>query len=91
MKNYCGLLTDIRFITLNAFSYGSKDGKELDLDQIEELLSNTREIIRKQGRIYFGTFPSEVRPEHISQESLELVLKYANNENITMDLSLEVK
>ena len=32
-------LTDIRFITPNAFSYGSKDGKSLSLEKLEELWS----------------------------------------------------
>ncbi len=84
LKDYYGDLTDIRYITPNAFSYGSKDGKTLELQKIEELLSRTRLIIGEKGRIYFGTFPSEVRPEHVTQETLNLILKYANNDNITI-------
>jgi B12-binding domain/radical SAM domain protein len=84
LKNYYGDHTDIRFITPNAFSYGSEDGKKLNLAKIEELLSKTREIIGRKGRIYFGSFPSEVRPEHVSRETLDLILKYANNDNITI-------
>ena len=76
--------TDIRFITPNAFSYGSKDGKNLDLKKLEDLLINIREIISKNARIFLGTFPSEVRPEHVSNDTLDLVLKYANNDNITI-------
>ena len=34
-------LTDIRFITPNAFSYGSTDGKTLNIDKLEKLLKNT--------------------------------------------------
>ncbi len=84
IKNYYGDLTDIRFITPNAFSFGSKDGFKLELQKVEELLSRTRLIIGEKGRIYFGTFPSEVRPEHVTQETLNLILKYANNDNITI-------
>lgn len=84
LKNYYGDLTDIRYITPNAFSYGSKDGKTLELQKVEELLSRTRKIIGENGKIYFGTFPSEVRPEHVSHETLNLILKYANNDNITI-------
>ncbi|KKL81143.1 hypothetical protein LCGC14_1997700 [marine sediment metagenome] len=82
LKNYYGDLTDIRFITPNAFSYGSQDGKKPNLEKVEDLLLNTREIIGKQGRIYYGSFPSEVRPEHVYQETLDLVLKYCANDNI---------
>ncbi|UCD01552.1 MAG: TIGR04013 family B12-binding domain/radical SAM domain-containing protein [Promethearchaeota archaeon] len=84
LKNYYGDHTDVRFITPNAFSYGSEDGKNLNLAKIEELLSKTREIIGKKGRVYFGSFPSEVRPEHVSRATLNLILKYADNDNITI-------
>ncbi len=76
--------TDIRFITPNAFSYGSLDGKTLNLPQLEELLIQIREIIKPKGRIFLGSFPSEVRPEHVTTETLGLVLKYAANDNITI-------
>lgn len=84
LKNYYEHHTDIRFITPNAFSYGSKDGKTLNLEKLETLLISIREIIGKKGRIYLGTFPSEVRPEHVNQDTLNLVLKYGNNDNITI-------
>lgn len=74
--------TDIRFILPNAFSYGSKDGKSVNLPKLEELLSRVRGIIGKQGRIFFGSFPSEVRPEHVNENTLALVKKYAHNDNI---------
>ena len=75
-------LTDIRFITPNAFSYGSKDGKTLNLIKLEELLQKIKEIIQPEGRIFFGSFPSEVRPEHVTETTLELILNYASNDNI---------
>ncbi len=84
LKNYYGDLTFIRFITPNAFSYGSKDGKNLNLEKLEELLFKTKEIIGKKGKIFLGTFPSEVRPEHVTTDTLDLVLKYADNDNITI-------
>ncbi|MHA2009623.1 MAG: TIGR04013 family B12-binding domain/radical SAM domain-containing protein [Promethearchaeota archaeon] len=84
LKDYYGDLTDIRFITPNAFSYGSVDGKNLNLEKIENLLIRIRDIIGLKGRIFLGSFPSEVRPEHINQDTLNLVLKYANNDNLTI-------
>ncbi|MBN1215382.1 MAG: TIGR04013 family B12-binding domain/radical SAM domain-containing protein [Candidatus Lokiarchaeota archaeon] len=75
-------LIDIRFITPNAFSYGSKDGLTINYSKLEELLSNVRKIIGKEGKIFFGSFPSEVRPEHVNKITLGLVEKYANNDNI---------
>ncbi|MFX0022868.1 MAG: TIGR04013 family B12-binding domain/radical SAM domain-containing protein [Candidatus Hermodarchaeota archaeon] len=84
LYNHYGDLTDVRFITPNAFSYGSLDGKMLNLTILEKLLIKIREIIGKKGRIFLGTFPSEARPEHVTPETLSLVLKYANNDNITI-------
>ena len=76
--------TDIRFITPNAFSYGSPDGKSLKLPLLENLLIEITNIIKPKGKIYLGSFPSEVRPEHVTKETLGLVLKYASNDNIVL-------
>ena len=84
LVDYYGDFTDIRFISPNAFSYGSVDGKTVNLKKFENLLSKVRDIIGKKGRMFVGTFPSEVRPEHVTQDSLNLVLKYGNNDNITV-------
>lgn len=75
-------LTDIRFITPNAFSYGSADGRTIDIPSLEGLLSSINRIIKPNGRIFFGSFPSEVRPEHVIGETLDLVLRYADNDNL---------
>ncbi|MFX0040294.1 MAG: TIGR04013 family B12-binding domain/radical SAM domain-containing protein [Candidatus Heimdallarchaeota archaeon] len=84
LHNYYGDLTDIRFITPNAFSYGSLDGKVLNLTKLETLLKRVREIIGKKGHLFLGTFPSEVRPEDVTSKTLSLILQYADNDNITI-------
>ncbi|MFX1379255.1 MAG: TIGR04013 family B12-binding domain/radical SAM domain-containing protein [Promethearchaeota archaeon] len=84
LYNYYGDFTDVRFITPNAFSYGSLDGKMLNLTKLENLLKNIREIIGTKSRLFLGSFPSEVRPEHVTNETLNLLLKYADNDNITI-------
>jgi radical SAM superfamily enzyme YgiQ (UPF0313 family) len=71
-------------VSPNALSYGSLDGKEVNLNKIEELLSGIREIIGEEGKIYFGSFPSEVRPETITPESIALLKKYGNSEKIAI-------
>ncbi|MFX0026764.1 MAG: TIGR04013 family B12-binding domain/radical SAM domain-containing protein [Candidatus Hermodarchaeota archaeon] len=75
---------DIRFISPNAFSYGSIDGKKLNLTKLEDLLKHINHIIKPSGRLFLGSFPSEVRPEHVNKETLGLVLKYAANDNIVI-------
>ncbi|MBD3196982.1 MAG: TIGR04013 family B12-binding domain/radical SAM domain-containing protein [Candidatus Lokiarchaeota archaeon] len=75
-------LIDIRFITPDAFSYGSVNGKDVNISKIEELLIRVKKIIGKNGRIFFGSFPSEVRPEHVNREILEIIKQYADNDNL---------
>ncbi len=74
-------LRDFRFITPTAFSYGSAD-ETVNPDAIEELLGALRNTIKPENRIFFGTFPSEVRPEHVSREILERIKPYINNDNL---------
>lgn len=75
-------INDIRFISPSFFSYGSNNGTEINLIKIEELLRNIYKIIKPDGRVFIGTFPSEVRPEHISEETLLLIKKYCDNNNL---------
>ncbi len=77
-------LTDVRFTSPNAFSYGSPDGKRLNVARLEELLEGVREAVGPKGRLFIGSFPSEVRPEHVTEETVELVLKYASNDNLVI-------
>ncbi|MHA2501394.1 MAG: TIGR04013 family B12-binding domain/radical SAM domain-containing protein [Candidatus Kariarchaeaceae archaeon] len=73
---------DIRFISPNALSYGSEDGKTLNIERVREMLAGIRSIIGEEGKIYFGSFPSEVRPETITVETAELLAEYSNVEKI---------
>jgi B12-binding domain/radical SAM domain protein len=69
---YASRYRDARFVTPNAFAYGS-DGTRPHPGRLRELLSALR------NTIYFGTFPSEVRPEFITEETLGLVTRYCAN------------
>ncbi len=75
-------LYDTRFITPSLFLYGSEDGKKLNLVKIEELFNSVSKIIKPKGKLFIGTFPSEIRPEHINKDTVELLKKYADNDNV---------
>ena len=75
-------LRDVRVVAPDAFSYGSPDGRTLNLGALESLLAALRETLGSEGRLFFGTFPSEVRPEHVNQAALELVKRFADNDNL---------
>lgn len=73
----------VRFVTPTSLSYGS-DGTEPNLAAVEELLATVREEIGPEGKIFFGTFPSEVRPEHVTPEALALLRRYVDNDNVVI-------
>ncbi len=66
---------DKRLVSPNAFAYGS-DGITPDEAAVERLLRSL------SGNIYFGTFPSEVRPEFVTPKMLELVNSYCANREL---------
>lgn len=76
-------LKDVRFITPSALSYGAS-GKEVSIECIESLLATVKETLGHQGRIFFGSFPSEVRPEHINPYVLRILKQFVANDNLVI-------
>ena len=76
-------LMGIRFISPDAFAYGS-DGRDTAPAKVEALLKGTRSILGSKGQIFFGTFPSEVRPDHVTPEMLGLTRLYATNKRLVI-------
>jgi B12-binding domain/radical SAM domain protein len=72
---------DVRFLTPSALSYGSP-GVGCDLDAVEALLAAAREELGPARRLFFGSFPSELRPEHVSARALALVRRYCDNTGV---------
>ena len=78
-------IRDIRFITPNAFSYLSTDGKEVNFPALSSFLEELSKLVKsKGGRIFFGTFPSEVRPEHTKEETVALIKEYCANGSLVI-------
>jgi len=61
-----------RFVTPNALAYGS-DGVHPRFDKVERLLRACH------NQVFFGTFPSEVRPEFVCTTSVDLINRYCTN------------
>ena len=72
---------DVRFITPTSMSYGTSD-ESMNLEAVERLLAAVREAMGPDGRVFYGTFPSEVRPEHVTPEALALLKRYVDNDNL---------
>ncbi len=75
-------LNDIRFISPNALSYGSPDGKTINYQALENLVKTLNKTLKTRGKLYLGSFPSEIRPEFVNEDTILLLRKYCNNDNI---------
>jgi B12-binding domain/radical SAM domain protein len=74
---------DIRFVTPSALEWGSGDGT-VHPERIDELLTRVREAAGGEARIWFGTFPSEVRPEHVTPEALRILRRHVANDHLAI-------
>jgi B12-binding domain/radical SAM domain protein len=73
----------VRFVTPTSLSYGA-DGAEPNLPAVEALLAACREAIGAEGKLFFGTFPSEIRPEHVSPDALRVLKRWVDNDNLVI-------
>ncbi len=80
---YSRRMRDMRYITPNAFAYGSP-GAVLKLNKLEALLKALQPLRKEGRRLFYGTFPSEVRPEFVVPETLELLIQYADNRRLAI-------
>ena len=72
-----------RFISADCFCYGSPDGRAPDLESVERLLYEVSHLMGKENT-FFGSFPSEVRPNSVSREGIALIRKYCANDNVVI-------
>ena len=78
-----GGLRYVRYVSPTSLSYGSDD-TAVNLPAVEALLAAVRAELPPGGKQYFGTFPSEVRPEHVSPAALELIARHADNRSLVI-------
>ena len=70
------------FISPNAFCYGSTGSQGVNISAIEELMIACLQA--GIAAIHFGCFPSEVRPDWVYPEILQLVKRYCRNKTIVL-------
>ncbi len=86
---WCDLLLrrgvrDLRFVTPDALSYGCETPGRV-CESTFELLERLNTLKgRESGRLYFGTFPSEMRPEHVDKETARFLKEHVDNERINV-------
>jgi B12-binding domain/radical SAM domain protein len=75
-------LKRVNFISPSAFEYEAYDRKKINIGKIAEFLELTRSYEFKF--IEYGIFPSEIRPDTISDDSMKILRKYVSNRAITI-------
>ncbi len=72
----------VNFICPSAFEYGARDGRNLNVAAVANLL----EFFKSRGTVHleFGIFPSETRPNTFRDEMVHLVSQYCSNRKITI-------
>lgn len=76
---------DIRFVSPSGLAYGASSAPKrgVNVEAIETLLQAVVKIAGKYcGRVFLGSFPSEVRPDHVTEDSMKLLKKYVCNKAI---------
>ncbi len=68
---------DIRFIAPNSLGYMEKKRGQPNCDALNKLM---KELTRYDVRVFFGTFPSEIRPEYITDKTLSLFNEVSNRQ-----------
>lgn len=77
--------SEIRFVAPNGLAYGSKDGVSPEPSKIRDLLEAVSSV-NGVKKVYLGTFPSEVRPESVTPEVLEILRKYVANKRLSIGI-----
>ena len=82
-KHYAKIgIRNLRFIAPNGFGYGSRDGRSPSPKALERLLKSLKEI--GDVRIFLGSFPSEVRPDFVTRDVMDVISKYVSNKRIVI-------
>jgi B12-binding domain/radical SAM domain protein len=72
------------FLSPNALCYGGQ-GRTVENEKIEALLKQTT-AIEGLKELFFGSFPSEVRPEFVNKPVLETLRHYVANKTLQIGL-----
>ena len=72
------------FLSPNALSYGGR-GRTVEDDKLERLLKAVTKIEGLE-EVFFGSFPSEVRPEFVTRPILEMMKSYVANRTLQIGL-----
>ena len=75
-------MKDFRLLLPNALGYCSSTPKAPNCDALEDLLGRVHRAA--EGSVYFGSFPSEIRPDYVTPEAIEILRRYVANRRLVI-------
>ncbi|MCP5107713.1 MAG: TIGR04013 family B12-binding domain/radical SAM domain-containing protein [bacterium] len=72
----------INYICPSSMEYRASKGRKVNLDKIEELLRLTHSY--GFPHIEYGIFPSEIRPDTVSEAGMRMLKKYVSHKAVTL-------
>jgi B12-binding domain/radical SAM domain protein len=76
-------MRDFRFLLPNALGYMSETPGVPNCDALEELLARSRKVCNG-GRLFLGSFPSEVRPDYVTEPALRVLRAGVSNAGLVI-------
>jgi B12-binding domain/radical SAM domain protein len=76
-------MKDIRLLLPNALGYRSEAPAVPNCEALEELLRRAS-LATDGGRIFLGSFPSEIRPDYVTPEAVAVLKKYVSNRKLVI-------
>ncbi|MCX8083947.1 MAG: TIGR04013 family B12-binding domain/radical SAM domain-containing protein [Calditerrivibrio sp.] len=76
--------TDIRFISPDSASYFYNGA--VNYVKIEDLLNRLSKLLKGRGRIFYGSFPSEINPYFVNDDFVRLIKEYCHNRRVVLGL-----
>ncbi len=78
-------INDLRFISPNILAYGGS-GTKVNFDVLAEFVDNVKKLKDLGGKLYLGSFPSEVRPDFIDSDIIKLIKNVVSNRRISIGI-----
>jgi B12-binding domain/radical SAM domain protein len=76
-------MRDFRFLLPNALGYAAQEARKPNCEALETLLARCRSAA-KGGRIFLGSFPSEVRPDYVTDDAVRILKAHVSNNKIVI-------
>ena len=76
-------MKDFRFLLPNALGYMSEKAGTPNCAALDELLARSSKVCGG-GRLFLGSFPSEVRPDYVTERALRVIKAYVSNTGVVI-------